>query len=150
MKIVRKLAVEYHPDKNVGNPDAQAKFILISKSYECFTDETKKANCFKYGNPDGQSAFRVGIGLPKLFIDVEYKWWVLPIVLSIFLILIPYGFIKWVAFSKTIDTSGISVSNYSALFRILENKTNKYTIIYLLACYKELSEDLHLGPISPE
>jgi hypothetical protein len=46
---------------------------------------------------------------------------------------------KWVAHSKTIDTSGISLSNYSALFRILDSTTNKYTIIYLLACYRELS-----------
>jgi DnaJ-class molecular chaperone len=39
MYFYRKLALEFHPDKNIGNPEAQSKFILISKSYECFTDE---------------------------------------------------------------------------------------------------------------
>jgi translocation protein SEC63 len=37
-KAYRKLAMEYHPDKNQGDPVAQNKFILISKSYECFTN----------------------------------------------------------------------------------------------------------------
>lgn len=32
-KAYRKLALEFHPDRNAGNPAAQARFILISKSY---------------------------------------------------------------------------------------------------------------------
>lgn len=50
----RKLALELHPDRNPGNHEAAAKFILVSKAYECLTDEKVKANCEKYGNPDGQ------------------------------------------------------------------------------------------------
>jgi preprotein translocase subunit Sec63 len=42
---------------------------MISKSYECLTDEQKKLNCQKFGNPDGQSSFQVGIGLPKFIIN---------------------------------------------------------------------------------
>jgi len=37
-KICRKLALLYHPDRNPNNPEAAAKFIMISKSYECLTD----------------------------------------------------------------------------------------------------------------
>ena len=37
-KAYRKLALEYHPDRNVNNPEAAAKFIQISKAYECLTD----------------------------------------------------------------------------------------------------------------
>jgi molecular chaperone DnaJ len=37
-KSYRKLALLYHPDRNVGNPVAAAKFIQISKAYECLTD----------------------------------------------------------------------------------------------------------------
>ncbi len=38
-KSYRKLALKYHPDRNPGDPEAQAKFIMISKAYECLTDE---------------------------------------------------------------------------------------------------------------
>lgn len=38
-KAYRKLALEHHPDKNRNNPEAGAKFIQISKAYECLTDE---------------------------------------------------------------------------------------------------------------
>lgn len=32
-KAYRKLALMYHPDRNQNNPDAAAKFIMISKAY---------------------------------------------------------------------------------------------------------------------
>jgi translocation protein SEC63 len=38
-KAYRKLALLYHPDRNQNNPEASAKFIMISKAYECLTDE---------------------------------------------------------------------------------------------------------------
>ena len=41
-KAYRKLALQYHPDRNVHNPEADAKFIQISKAYKCLTDETAK------------------------------------------------------------------------------------------------------------
>jgi DnaJ-class molecular chaperone len=41
-KAYRKLALIYHPDRNRDNPEASAKFIMISKAYECLTDEEAK------------------------------------------------------------------------------------------------------------
>lgn len=41
-KAYRKLALEFHPDRNIHNPEAAAKFIQISKAYECLTDEEAK------------------------------------------------------------------------------------------------------------
>lgn len=38
-KAYRKLALEYHPDRNAHDPTAAAKFIQISKAYQCLTDE---------------------------------------------------------------------------------------------------------------
>jgi translocation protein SEC63 len=38
-KAYRKLAVLFHPDRNQDNPEAKAKFIMISKAYECLTNE---------------------------------------------------------------------------------------------------------------
>lgn len=37
-KSYRKLALEFHPDRNPNNPEVGAKFIMISKAYECLTD----------------------------------------------------------------------------------------------------------------
>ena len=37
---------------------------MISKAYECLTDEEAKEKCLKYGNPDGATSFNVGIALP--------------------------------------------------------------------------------------
>jgi preprotein translocase subunit Sec63 len=127
--------LEYHPDRNQGKPDAQAKFILISKSYECFTDESKTANCFKYGNPDGVGAFRVGIGLPKFFIEAEYKWYVLPLVLSIFLVVIPCFFLQWSNRSRGVDSNGISVRSYNDLFRCMGLPPSKHAAITFLSSF---------------
>lgn len=30
--------MELHPDRNPNNPEASAKFVMISKAYECLTD----------------------------------------------------------------------------------------------------------------
>lgn len=111
-KAYRALALEFHPDKNVGDPKAQAKFILISKAYECFTDEEKKANCFKFGNPDGANTAKVGIGLPNFFISRDYEMYVLPIVLTIFLVIIPYLMIDWNNRLRARDRYGITVASY--------------------------------------
>jgi len=41
---------------------------MISKAYECLTDEEAKAKCEKYGNPEGSHSFNVGIALPSFLI----------------------------------------------------------------------------------
>lgn len=40
-KAFRKLAVQYHPDKN-KDPDAEKKFVEIAKAYEVLSDEDKR------------------------------------------------------------------------------------------------------------
>lgn len=49
----RKLSLEYHPDKNAGDPKAQDMFIKVAKAHEVLTDEETRQNYEKYGNPDG-------------------------------------------------------------------------------------------------
>lgn len=41
-KVYRKLAVQYHPDKNPGNKQAEAKFKEISEAYYVLSDQKRR------------------------------------------------------------------------------------------------------------
>jgi molecular chaperone DnaJ len=66
-KAYRKLAIQYHPDKNPGNKEAEEKFKEATEAYEVLADDKKKAAYDQFGfagvdNMGGQthdwSAFR--------------------------------------------------------------------------------------------
>ncbi|MGW8136997.1 molecular chaperone DnaJ [Sphingomonas zeae] len=54
----RKLAMQYHPDRNAGCKDAEAKFKAISEAYDCLKDPQKRAAYDRYGH----AAFQQGMG----------------------------------------------------------------------------------------
>lgn len=49
-KAYRKLAKQYHPDRNQGDKNAEEKFKEINAAYEILSDETKKAQYDRYGD----------------------------------------------------------------------------------------------------
>lgn len=57
-KSYRKLAMQYHPDKNPGNKEAETKFKAIAEAYEVLSDPQKRAAYDSYGH----AAFGGGAG----------------------------------------------------------------------------------------
>jgi len=61
----RKLALQFHPDKNPDNPEAEEKFKEASEAYACLSDPEKRARYDRFGHegrPFGDSGFAEGFG----------------------------------------------------------------------------------------
>lgn len=58
----RKLAMRYHPDKNPGCADSEARFKAINQAYDCLKDPQKRAAYDRFGHEAFQNAGMGGSG----------------------------------------------------------------------------------------
>lgn len=65
-KVYRKLAMQYHPDRNPGDKTAEARFKEISEAYDVLKDDQKRAAYDRYGHAafeqGGPGGFNQGFG----------------------------------------------------------------------------------------
>src|SRR5437879_10462009 len=65
----RKLAMQYHPDRNPNNPDAEEKFKECSEAYAILADQDKRARYDRFGHAGiGSTAGAAGFD-PSIFQD---------------------------------------------------------------------------------
>lgn len=116
-KAYRLMSLKYHPDKNPNDPTAAAKFMLIAKAYQALTDEVARSNYEKYGNPDGPTSMKVGIGLPSFLVSKKYQLFILCFLSLMILFVIPLGFIIYYRRQKKYASNGVYLTTlyfYSA------------------------------------
>jgi len=124
-KAYRGLSLKYHPDKNPGNRVAEAKFMMVSKAYECLTNEESRDNWEKYGNPDGKQSLEVSIGLPNFLLQTEYRNLVLVVYLIFMVGVIPFSVYSYYSDSSKFGEKDIMYDTYSWF----HNTLNEHTLV---------------------
>ncbi len=70
-KAYRKMAIQYHPDKNPGDKTAEEKFKEAAEAYEVLSDPDKKARYDRYGHAGvsghGGGGFSGGMTMDDIF-----------------------------------------------------------------------------------
>jgi DnaJ-class molecular chaperone len=61
-KAHRKLARQYHPDRNPGDKQAEAKFKEVQDAYDVLGDKTKRSNYDRFGTASPNGGFGGGPG----------------------------------------------------------------------------------------
>ncbi|MCU0358510.1 MAG: molecular chaperone DnaJ [Cyclobacteriaceae bacterium] len=56
-KAYRKVAIQFHPDKNPGNKEAEEKFKEAAEAYEVLSDADKRAQYDRFGHARGNAGY---------------------------------------------------------------------------------------------
>jgi molecular chaperone DnaJ len=59
-KAYRKLARQYHPDRNPGDKEAEDRFKEVQHAYDVLSDPEKRKQYDQFGSPDGRRGFQQG------------------------------------------------------------------------------------------
>jgi molecular chaperone DnaJ len=66
-KAYRKLAMQFHPDKNPGNKEAEARFKEAAEAYAVLCDAEKRAQYDQFGHSLGGRGFQGFDGFEDAF-----------------------------------------------------------------------------------
>jgi translocation protein SEC63 len=113
-KAYRKLALQYHPDKNIGSKVAEEMFQKIKKAQDALLDPVARENFEKYGSPDGKQALEVSIGLPSIILENPKIFLILYLLMMI--VVIPLGVRSWYENSKSMGAR----NNYNTFMKLFD------------------------------
>ena len=69
-KAYRKLARQYHPDRNPGDKQAETHFKEVQAAYDVLSDKTKRSQYDRFGEAGPNAGFRRGQGGQ----DFHFNW----------------------------------------------------------------------------
>ena len=78
-KAYKKMAMQYHPDRNKGDKKAEAKFKEVNEAYQTLSDTTKKKNYDQFGSAEWNPFGGMGWDGGNPFGGWQYRqsseWW---------------------------------------------------------------------------
>jgi molecular chaperone DnaJ len=69
-RAFRKLARQYHPDRNIGDAEAEHKFKECTEAHDILTDEAKRERYDRFGHAGVEAMGEPGFGQPTSFADI--------------------------------------------------------------------------------